>query len=226
MNAVGPLGRNLVTAGRFEIVGVVADVKNMPIGQANEPAVFFDARQFPFRAMFLTVEATDGPAAVAALGETLRAVAPGIPLMDTQTWDQRFRARTAEPRMLMTVLLFFGALAAILATLGVYGLFSWMVALRQRELAIRLTLGASPRAIGVLVLRHGALLAAAGLAVGWILVRASERALSRVLFEVSPGDVATLGTAAALLLAASLAACVPAAIRAMRVSPVEGLRSE
>jgi ABC-type lipoprotein release transport system permease subunit len=226
MTAVGPLGRNLVTNGRFEIVGVVADVKNMPIGQVNEPAVFFDARQFPFRAMFLTVEATDGPAAVTALRSTLRAVAPGIPLTDAQTWDQRFRARTAEPRMLMTVLLFFGGLAAILAALGVYGLFSWMVAMRRRELAIRLTLGARPSAIGVLVLRHAALLAAAGLAVGGILVRASERALSRVLFEVSAGDVATLATAGALLLAASLGACVPAAIRAMRVSPVEGLRAE
>jgi ABC-type antimicrobial peptide transport system permease subunit len=226
MNIVGPLGRNLVTGGRFEIVGVVADVRNMPIGQANEPAVFFDARQFPFRAMFLTVEATDGPAAVTALRETLRAVAPGIPVTDAQTWDQRFRARTAEPRMLMTVLLFFGALAAMLAALGVYGLFSWMVALRRRELAIRLTLGARPSTIGVLVLRPGALLAISGLAVGWILVHASEGVLSRVLFEVSAGDVATLGTAGALLLAASLGACVPAAIRAMRVSPVEGLRAE
>jgi len=226
MTQVGPLGRNLAAGGRFEVVGVVADVKNMPLGQANEPAVFFDARQFPFRTMFLTVEAADGPAALAALRETLRAVAPGIPLTDAQTWDQRFRARTAEPRMLMTVLLFFGALAAILATLGVYGLFSWMVALRRRELAIRVTLGARPRAIGILVLRHGALLAAAGLAVGWILVRASERALSRVLFSVSAGDVGALTAAGVLLLAACLGACVPAAIRAMRVSPVEGLRTE
>jgi len=226
MTQVGPLGRNLAAGGRFEVVGVVADVKNMPLGQANEPAVFFDARQFPFRTMFLTVEAADGPAALAALRETLRAVAPGIPLTDAQTWDQRFRARTAEPRMLMTVLLFFGALAAILATLGVYGLFSWMVALRRRELAIRVTLGARPRAIGILVLRHGALLAAAGLAVGWILVRASERALSRVLFSVSAGDVGALTAAGVLLLAACLGACVPAAIRAMRVSPVDGLRAE
>jgi putative ABC transport system permease protein len=223
---IGPLGRNLVPSRRFEVVGVVADVKNMPIGQANEPAVYFPAAQFPFRTMFLAVDAIDAPAAVSALRSTLRAVAPGIPLTDTQTWDQRFRARTAEPRMLMTVLLFFGALAAILAALGVYGLFSWVVALRRRELAIRLTLGARPAAIGVLVLRHGALLAAAGLVVGWILVRASEHALSRVLFEVSAGDVAALAAAGVLLLAASLVACLPAAMRAMRVDPVEGLRAE
>jgi ABC-type lipoprotein release transport system permease subunit len=205
---------------------VVADVKDMPLGQVDEPAVYFHARQFPFRSMFLTVEATDAPAAVAALRSTLRAVAPGIPLTDAQTWEARFRARTAEPRMLMTVLLFFGGLAAVLAALGVYGLFSWMVALRRRELAIRLTLGARPSSIGMLVLRHGALLAVGGLVVGGLLVRASERALSRVLFAVSAGDLASMGAAGALLLAASLAACLPAARRAMRVDPVEGLRAE
>jgi putative ABC transport system permease protein len=223
---IGPLGRNLVADRRFEIVGVVGDVKNRPIGQVDEPAVFFHSRQFPFRGMFLTVEATDGAAAVAALRSTLRAVAPGIPLTDAQTWEERFRARTAEPRLLMTVLLFFGGLAALLAALGVYGLFSWMVALRRRELAIRLTLGARPSTIGMLVLRHGALLAVVGLAIGALLVRASERALSRVLFAVSAGDVAALVAAGALLLAASLGACLPAALRAMRVDPVEGLRAE
>jgi len=223
---VGPLGRNLVPGARFQVIGVVADVKDTPLGQVDEPAVYFHARQFPFRSMFLTVEATDAPAAVAALRSSLRAVAPEIPLTDAQTWNERFRARTAEPRLLMTVLLFFGALAAVLAALGVYGLFSWMVALRRRELAIRLTLGARPSAIGMLVLRHGALLAAGGLVVGAILVRASERALSRVLFAVSAGDLASMGAAGALLLVASLAACLPAARRAMRVDPVEGLRAE
>ena len=62
----------------------------------------------------------------------------------TQTWGERFAAKTAEARLLMTILLFFGGLAALLAALGVYGLFSWSVALRTRELAIRLTLGAKP----------------------------------------------------------------------------------
>ena len=66
---------------------------------------------------------------------------------------ERMQARTAEPRLLMTILVFFGALAALLAALGVYGLFSWTVALRRRELAIRLTLGARPAGVGGLILR-------------------------------------------------------------------------
>src|SRR4029077_12224185 len=195
-------------------------------GQPTEPAVYFLARQFPFRAMYLTVDAVDAPAAVGAVRASLRRVAPGIPLTDTQTWTERLRARTAEPRLLMTLLVFFGGLAALLAVLGVYGLFTWSVALRQRELAIRLTLRAPPAAIGALVLRQGALLAAAGMAAGWLIVRFTERTLAGVLFGVAPGDVASAMIAAALLVTASLAACLPPALRAMHVDPVEGLRAE
>ena len=223
---IGPLGLNLMAGGRFTIVGVVADVKNTPIAQPSEPAVYFSSRQFPFRAMFLVVDAADAPRAVAAIRNSLRRVAPGIPVTDMQSWVERFRARTSEPRLVMTVLVFFGALAALLAALGVYGLFTWSVALRQRELAIRLTLGAPPAAIGALVLRQAAFLAAAGLAAGWVVVRFSERALAGVLFGVSPSDLVSVATAGALLVGASLAACLPPALRAMHVDPVQGLRTE
>lgn len=226
VTGIGPLGRNLMPGGRFAVVGVVADVKDTPIGQPSESAVYFAFRQFPFRAMFLSVDAAEGASSVAAIASSLRAAAPGIPLTDTHTWAERLRARTAEPRLLMAMLVFFGALAAVLAGLGVYGLFSWMVALRRRELAIRLTLGARPSALGTLILRQGALLAGAGLIVGWIVVRSSGPALARVLFGVSPGDVASMAAAGGLLLGASLLACLPPAIRAMRVDPVEGLRAE
>ena len=134
--------------------------------------------------------------------------------------------RTAEPRLLMTVLLFFGALAALLAALGVYGLFSWSVALRTRELAIRLTLGAPPARVGALVIRQGAALVGAGVVLGLVIVRLAESALTRVLFEVSPSDAGSTVAATGLLIVAALVACAPPAIRAMRVDPVEGLRAE
>jgi ABC-type antimicrobial peptide transport system permease subunit len=143
-----------------------------------------------------------------------------------QTWGERFARRTAEPRLLMTILMFFGALAGLLAALGVYGLFSWSVALRTRELAIRLTLGAKPLTVGGLVVRQSAVLVVIGLVVGIVVVRAAESALTRVLFEVSPSDVGSTIGASGLLLAAALIACIPPALRAMRVDPVEGLRAE
>ena len=117
----------------------------MPLGQPVEPAIYFSTRQFPFSELFIAVRATDRAAALAAIREGLRAAAPQVPMAAARTWGERFAARTAEPRLLMSVLLFFGGLAALLAALGVYGLFSWSVALRTRELAIRLTLGARPR---------------------------------------------------------------------------------
>jgi len=233
---IGPLGRNLMPqspiaidatstgASRFEVVGVIDDVRNVPLGQPVEPAIYFTARQFPFRAMFVSIAGVDVPTAVTALRNTLREVAPGIPVTNALTWQDRLQLRTAEPRLLMTVLSVFGGLAALLAALGIYGLFSWTVALRRRELAIRLTLGARPLGIGMSVLRHAAVLIAAGLAGGWLLVQVAGQALARVLFEVRPTDGAALGVAAGLLLAASLFACVPPAVRAMRVDPVEGLR--
>ncbi len=238
---IGPLGLNLIRSRpapppgerlpplpptRYEVVGVVKDVRNVPLGQTVEPAIYFSTRQFPFREMFLTVRAADTGTAVAAIRNGLKNAAPNVPMATVQTWGERFGARTAEPRLLMTILVFFGGLAGFLAALGVYGLFSWSVALRTRELAIRLTLGARPVTVGGLVVRQSVLLVLAGLAIGIVVVRAAEGVLTRVLFEVSPGDVSATVMASLVLLAAALVACVPPALRAMRVNPVDGLRAE
>ena len=244
--AIGPLGVNLVRirprpAGApppqqgsaqhlpptpFEIVGVVRDVRNAPFGQPVEPAIYFTTRQYAFREQFIAVKASDRAAAVAAIRSALQQEAPSVPMGIARTWGERFSTRTAEPRLLMTILLFFGGLAALLAALGVYGLFSWSVALRKRELAIRLTLGARPASVGALVIRHSAILIVAGLAIGIVIVRLAEGALARVVFGVTTSDATALVTASAVLLMAALVACVPPALRAMRVDPVEGLRAE
>ena len=238
---IGPLGLNLIrarpapppgqhlphlTPTKYEIVGVVKDVRNVPLGQTVEPAIYFSTRQFPFREQFLTVRAADTGTALAAIRTGLKNAAPNVPMATVQTWGERFGKRTAEPRLLMTILVFFGGLAGLLAALGVYGLFSWSVALRTRELAIRLTLGARPVSVGGLVIRQSAILVVAGLAIGLVVIRAAEGALTRVLYEVSPGDVSSTVTASGVLLLAALLACIPPALRAMRVDPVEGLRAE
>jgi ABC-type antimicrobial peptide transport system permease subunit len=238
---IGPLGLNLMRARPapppgvhlpplpptpFEVVGVIEDVRNVPLGQTVEPAIYFSTRQFPFRDQFLTVRATDTATATAAIRTALKIAAPSVPMAPVQTWGDRYAKRTAEPRLLMTILVFFGGLAALLAALGVYGLFSWSVALRTRELAIRLTLGAKPAAVGGLVIRQSAVLIVAGLAVGLMLIRLAESALSRVLFGVTPSDAVSTVTASAVLLIAALIACIPPALRAMRVDPVVGLRAE
>jgi predicted permease len=243
-SGIGPLGANLsrrrelgpppadgsprpaAPPTRFEIIGVVADIRNAPIGQDTEPAVYFSTRQFPFRELFLTVRAADPAVALGAVRSALKAAAPTVPHGTVQTWGERFAKRTAEPRLLMTLLLVFGGLAALLAALGVYGLFSWAVALRTRELAIRLTLGAPPASVGSLVLRQSAVLILTGLVLGVLLVRSGQRALSTVLYEIAPTDPSSTAIAATVLLGASLLACIPPALRAMRVDPAAGLRVE
>ncbi len=240
-SGIGPLGVNLMRPRppdvpgqphvpppptRFEIVGVVKDIRNAPLGQAVEPAIYFSTQQFPFREQYIAVRAASAAMATAAVRSAMTAAAPNVPFAPVRTWGERFRARTAEPRLLMTILLFFGALAALLAALGVYGLLSWSVALRTRELAIRLTLGARPAAVGGLVVRQSAVLVVIGLVAGLALIRLAERALTRVLFEVSPSDSTSMAAASVLLLIAALVACVPPALRAMRVDPVDGLRAE
>jgi ABC-type antimicrobial peptide transport system permease subunit len=231
---IGPLGVNLKAGGTrpphegmpFEIVGVVKDIRNVPLGQEVEPAMYFTTRQFPFSEVFIAVRASDTNTAQTAIRNALRTVTPSVPMGTAQTWGERFAAKTAEARLLMTILLFFGGLAALLAALGVYGLFSWSVALRTRELAIRLTLGARPSTVGALVIGQSAVLVVTGLAVGMVIIRLAESALARVLFGVTTSDAAALVTAGSLLLVAALVACVPPALRAMRVDPVEGLRAE
>ena len=232
---IGPLGTNMKAPppGQpahdgmpFEIVGVIRDINNVPLGQSVEPAIYFSTRQFPFSEVFIAVRAADASIAQSAIRNALRKVVPNVPMSATQSWGEKFAAKTAEARLLMTILLFFGGLAALLAALGVYGLFSWSVALRTRELAIRLTLGARPSQVGAIVMGQSAVLVIAGLAVGLVIVRLAESALTRVVYGVATTDAIALITASTLLLVAAIVACVPAAVRAMRVDPVEGLRAE
>jgi putative ABC transport system permease protein len=230
-SGIGPLGVNLkFVPGQhgtpFEIVGVVADLRNVALGQEVEPAIFFSTRQFPFSEVVIGVRAADPGAGAAAVRNALRKVAPAVPMSEPRTWGSRLAERTAEARVLRSVLITFGGLAALLAAVGVYGLFSWAVAMRTRELAIRMALGATAGTVGGLVLRHGAVLVAAGLTGGLLAVQLLDGLLSRVLYGVSARDAVATGAACAVLIVAALVATVPPALRAMRVNPVEGLRAE
>lgn len=233
ITGIGPLGVNLqlpesaAHAGLVsEIVGVVADIRNGPLGQPVEPAIFFAARQFPFAEMTVTVRATDAAAARTAVQTAMRRVVPGVPLAPMRTWGERFADTSAEARVLMAVLSAFGVLAAVLAALGVYGLQSWAVASRTRELAIRLTLGAKPSRVGRGVLWQAGRLVLVGVVAGLAIIRGAEALLSRVLYQVPASDTAALGSASLVLALAALAAAVPPAMRAMRVDPATGLRAD
>ncbi|HEV8239329.1 MAG TPA: ABC transporter permease [Thermoanaerobaculia bacterium] len=230
---IGPLGTNLLGLPRerhdgvlFEVVGVVADVRDVPLGQPVEPAIYCSAAQYPFAEQQIAVRAISPAVAYDALRAALHEVAPTVPMGEAKTWGERFAEQTGEPRLLMSTLIFFGFLASLLAAIGVYGIFSWSVALRTRELAIRLTLGAQPASVGRLVVGQTAALVAVGLFIGLVLVRIADATLSRVLYQVSPHDFESAAAASFVLLAAALFACLAPARRAMRVDPVIGLRAD
>lgn len=230
---IGPLGVNLLGLPQehhegvlFEVVGVVADVRDAPLGQPIEPAIYFSAAQYPFAEQQIAVRAISPAVAYDALRAALHEVAPTVPMGEAKTWGERFAAETGEPRLLMSTLIFFGFLASLLAAIGVYGIFSWSVALRTRELAIRLTLGAQPMSVGRLVVGQTVALVAVGLFIGLVLVRIADATLNRVLYQVSPHDFESAAIASFVLLAAALFACLAPARRAMRLDPVAGLRAE
>lgn len=232
-SGIGPLGTNLKSDPEnpgapvpFEIVGVVADVRNVPLGQAVEPALHFSTRQFAFAEVTVAVDAVDRATAEGALRHALVSVAPGVPLGTPSSWERRLAERSAEARLLTSVLSLFSGLALVLTCAGVYGLLSWSVAMRRRELAIRQALGASPGNVGRTVFGQSTRLVTSGLTLGLAVALIADGALASVLYEVRPGDPLATGGAAAMLFVVATLACLPAILRAMRLDPVDGLRSE
>ena len=226
VTVIGPMGRNLLVEQPFEIVGVVGDVANTPPGQPTEPALFHTARQFPYTAMFITVRGSDPAMLQAALRSALRETNTTLPLDHVEMLDTRFGQQSAQSRVLMRLLIAFGGLAAVLAVVGIYGLLSWTVTSRQRELAVRLSLGARPVDVGRLVMLQGIALASAGLFGGWLLVSAAGPLLSRVLFQVSPLAPAPMAAGGLAILVCAAISCLIPAVRASRTDPVTVLKSE
>jgi hypothetical protein len=223
---VGPLGRNLLGQVSFRIIGVLADVQQAPLGQEGEPVIYHTQRQFPFRAMSLVVRGPDTAALATALRTSLRGVDPSLPLGLVQTMPERALARAAAARLLMFVLAAFAIITAALAAIGVYGLLAWMVNDRRRELAIRLALGAQPARLAGAVTAQGITLVLLGIALGLAASQGAAGLLDQVLFQTRATDGTALTLAGAILATVALVACAGPALRAARVAPMEGLRTE
>lgn len=223
---IGPLGRNLSGRVPFRIIGVIADIHQAPLGQPTEAVIYHTARQFPFRAMTLAIRGRDTAAVASGLRTSVHGLDPSLALGDVQTFDQRLMATMAAPRLLMFVLVTFGALTATLAMIGVYGLLACVVNERRRELAIRLALGAQPGALARLVTRQGLTLVAIGIGVGLAGAQLAGGLLKNVLFETRTTDTTAMIAAAAILLVAAAVACFAPARRAAHVSGTDGLKTE
>ncbi|MEO8451944.1 MAG: ABC transporter permease, partial [Gemmatimonadota bacterium] len=217
--AESPIGRR-IQVWRPEwltIVGVVADVRQAQLDQPPVPTIYLPVAGFPEPSLAFVVRTTGAPAtAAAALQDIVHSIDPSVGLNTIQTMDEVTAGSLAQRRFNLIVLGLFAAAALVLAVIGLYGVISFLVAGETRAMGVRLALGAEPADLVRRVVLQGLGLAGVGVGVGLVGALAMGRALSGLVYRVSPNDPLTLGVAAAaLLLVAAVASWVPAR-RAMR----------
>jgi predicted permease len=217
-----------------EVVGVVNDVRAYGLEEEPPPEFYLPVDQAPDaawtwtdRTLTLAVRSEADPAGVLApLRRAIAEVDASVPLYNLGTMQGRVSDSLAQSRFSTMLLTAFGAIALLLAAVGVYGVISYGVAQRTQEIGIRMALGARHTDVLAMVVRHGAALAGIGLGVGLAGALLLSGMLSTLLFQVSPTDPPTLaGGLVVLSLVAILAAAIPA-LRAARTDPIVALRSE
>jgi len=210
-----------------EVVGVVGDVRYGALESPPREDVYLADLQSGWSSTVLFVRTAGDPlAALPAVREAVRAVAPTLPLVAVRTLDEQLARASSRPRFAALLLGGFAALALLLAALGVYGVVAQTVADRRRELGLRMALGAEARRVAGLVLRQGLSLALTGVAIGVPAAWAVSRVLATLLFEVDTGDPSTFLGVPLLVLAVAAAACFVPAWRAARLDPASVLRAE
>jgi putative ABC transport system permease protein len=209
------------------VVGVVGDVRYSGLAAPPAPAMYYAFAQQPFQGMFLFVR-TDGDP-LAHLPTVQRAVLEidaELPLARAGSLEDGVAASVAGQRLNTRLLGGFAALAALLAALGVYGVVAHAVAQREREMGVRMALGARPGDVVRLAVGRGLRPVAIGIAIGVVLATVATRLLASALYETSRLDPATYGAAAlGFGIVAALAAWIPSR-RAARADPVAVLRGE
>jgi predicted permease len=221
------LGRGRGRKAGGEVVGVVGDVKELGLAAASPPEIYVPYAQFPIQSMDMVLR-TDGPprSLAAAAERVVHGLDAELPVARVATLDEVLARSVSEPRFHALLLGSFAATALFLAALGLFGVMSYAVAQRTRELAVRIALGARREDLLRMVLREALLLGAVGVAAGLAGALLLSRAIASMLFALSPRDPATLAAVAFMLLATAVLASYVPARRATRVDPAAALRSE
>jgi putative ABC transport system permease protein len=231
-----PLGEHIFLGeDPSEIVGVVGDVKSY-LDQPAPPTTFIPAAEASYRTSKVfegwfprsfILRANVDPASLSrAVRDAVAAVDPIVPTGSIRTMDQVLSHSLALRNFMMFLLSLFAALALTLATVGIYGVVSYAVSQRTREIGVRMALGAHPGDVLRLILGEGLKLVLAGVVLGIVAALAMTRFLTTMIYGVSSTDPLTFGAVIAILVAVSLAACYVPARRGMRVDPIVALRYE
>jgi putative ABC transport system permease protein len=229
-----PLGKRIQTSGENTpwqtIVGVVADVRERGLELDMKPAVYLPVVQLPFgwnTPHQLAIRTLMDPHLTGkAAREAVWAVDRDQPVADVRTMDDIVDLEVANHKEQTALLGTFAALALVLASLGIYGVLSYAVTLRTREIGVRVALGASAADVTRMVVGRGIALTGLGIVIGAGVALAVTRSMTQLLVGVKAADPATYGGVAALLSMVALAACYLPAARAARVDPIVALREE
>ena len=225
-----PIGRRITVGGwpAATVVGVIRDYRHYTLPQPMGPATYFPSLAWPTRGLTMVIRTnTDDPASlVPQLNSAIRAVDPQVPLSDVQTFGEVVSRSLWRQRLQGNVLAIFATLSLVLACIGLYGVVSYAVAQRTRELGVRMALGATRGRVMLTVFDQSARLVLAGVAIGLVAAYFAVRVMAALLYGVEARDLATFFTVPVVLaLAATLATLAPA-LRATRVSPIVAIRSD
>ena len=230
-----PLGQRIRMGGLdtswYTVVGVVANVHHRGLDADPRPELYLPHAQWTngggaIRDMYIVLRAGRDPSSlVGEVRRTIRAIDPNLPVNDVKTMRAVMSDSLASRRISLIVLLTIAGAAASIAAVGLYGVISFAVAQRTRDIGIRRTLGATPAAIVTVVARQGAPAVAAGLVVGLVAALALTRLMRALLFQVPPADPLTFASVTALVAIVAMVATYVPARRAVRIDPLAAVRS-
>ena len=228
-----PVGRRLKSGSADDdtpwmtVVGVVGNVKQYALDADSRVTFYAPHTQRPSGTMYVVARTSgDAEGLAPAVVREARAIEPNVPVFDVKTMERRLSESLARRRFAMLALGLFALVAMLLAAVGIYGVMSYSVAQRTREIGVRVALGARSRDVLGLVLRRGMILTLVGIGAGLAGAFALTRLMGSLLFGVSATDPLTYAAIALLLAAAALLACFIPARRATKVDPMMALRYE
>jgi predicted permease len=229
-----PIGKVIEVRGdTLTIVGVVGDVKVRGLERNSEPQLYLPANQalaglgdnYHPKDLVVRSSLREG-ALLPAIRDAVRRVDPQQPISNIRMLSELLGDQTATRRAQLRVLAALAALALILAAVGIHGLLSFTVAQRDREIGVRLALGAEPKGVAGMIVSEGVRMALIGVVPGVAIAYLAARGMSALLFGVSPNDPVTIGIVAVVCFVTAVAACVGPALRAARIHPMSALRAD